>query len=82
MLANSKKVCIVYTEAYDDFDTPDLPVSDFKYTHIDLLLGGDVNSKNNAFWSSKGFQKPFDRPTNRFVLDCGRKNTSAKFITL
>ena len=27
---------------YDDSDAPELPLTDFKYAHTDLLLGGDV----------------------------------------
>ena len=28
-----------------DFDIPDLPLLDFKYTHMKLLSGGDVHSQ-------------------------------------
>ena len=81
------------TETYfvEKFPYP-LPIwSLWKYADVDAaglsLTDWRCITPDNAFWISKGPQRPFDRPTfdrltHCFRLGCDRLNVSVKFSSL
>ena len=75
-LTGQLPICLL--AKYADFDTSELPLTDFKYAHMDLLLGGVV------YPQISGFRKDSKDTliAQQIVFGFGWQNRSIKFVTL